>query len=282
MSSREQQISPATIACAQFEPRIGDKHYNLEQSLYWIKQAASAGANLVVLPELCNTGYMFATRAEALSLAETTAGVTVSAWCDSCAENNLYLVAGFAERAGDKLYNSAAIISPSGLLGVFRKVHLWGDEHLFFEPGDVGFPVFDAPFGRFGAMICYDQWFAESYRSLALQGADIACVATNWVPIPGQAADQAPMANLIAMTAAHTNSMFVACADRTGIERDQPFLGHSVIVSPTGWPVAGPASETDAELLIATVDVAEARYRRRWNDFNQVIRDRRPEQYITE
>lgn len=282
MAIRELPIAPTTLACIQMQPLMGDKAYNLAESLRLINSAADQGAELVVLPELCNTGYMFQTRTEAFALAEdVSTGTTIATWKQVAQERGIYLVAGFAERDGHLLYNSAAVIGPKGYLGTFRKVHLWGDEHLFFQPGNLGFPVFDTPFGRFGVMICYDQWFPESYRSLALQGADIACVATNWVPIPGQDVNQQAMATLIAMSSAHTNSLFVACADRVGEERGQPFIGQSLIAAPSGWPVAGPASATDIEILIASIDVAQARHGKRWNDFNQVVRDRRPDQYFT-
>jgi N-carbamoylputrescine amidase len=110
-------------------------------------------------------------------------------------------------------------------VGTFRKMHLWAAENLFFEPGNLGFPVFKTPFGRIGTFICYDGWFPESYRLCALQGADIVCIPTNWVPIPGQDATREAMANILCMAAAHANSMFVAAADRVGVERGQPFIG---------------------------------------------------------
>ena len=128
-------------------------------------------------------------------------------------------------------------------------------------------------------MICYDQWFPEAYRSCALRGADIVCIPTNWVPIPGQDPKREAMANIIAMAAAHTNSMFVAAADRVGTERGQPFIGQSLICSYTGWPVGGPASPDAEEIVLATVNVSDARRKRRWNDHNQVLRDRRADQY---
>jgi predicted amidohydrolase len=245
-----------------------------------IEQAAERGAGLVVLPELANTGYMFASRAEAFALAEEIpTGPTVAAWIERAARHRLHLVAGICERAGERLYNSAVVLGPRGYIGTFRKVHLWNEENLYFEPGDLGFPVFHTAIGRIGVAICYDGWFPETYRLCALQGADIVCVPTNWVPIPGQAQDRQAMANILAMAAAHSNSLFIACADRVGTERGQPFEGQSLIVSYTGWPLAGPASREAEEIVLAEVNLGEARRRRNWNAFNQVLRDRRTDVY---
>ncbi|WP_256363859.1 nitrilase family protein [Hyphomicrobium sp. 99] len=272
--------APLSIACIQMEPIFGDTARNVERTVHLMDEAADKGAQLVVLPELCNTGYVFNSRAEAFELAETIpSGPTVAAWSATAKNRGLYIVAGIAERAGEKLYNSAVMIGPEGYIGTFRKVHLWGDEHLYFEPGDLGFPVFPTPFGRIGMMICYDQWFPEAYRTCALRGADIVCIPTNWVPIPGQDPNREAMANIVAMAAAHTNSIYVAAADRIGTERGQPFIGQSLIVSYTGWPVGGPASSDKEEIVLATVNVSDARKKRRWNDHNQVVRDRRPDQY---
>jgi N-carbamoylputrescine amidase len=232
-----------TLACLQMQPSFGDVASNVTKSVQLIERAADQGANLVVLPELCSTGYVFSNREEAFAVAEEVpAGPTASAWIECAARHRLHLVAGICERAGNKLYNSAVVIGPDGYVGTFRKVHLWNEEALYFEPGDLGFPVFHTPIGRIGVAICYDGWFPETFRLCALQGADIVCVPTNWVPIPGQADGRQAMANILAMAAAHSNSMFIACADRVGIERGQPFEGQSLIVSYTGWPVAGPAS----------------------------------------
>jgi predicted amidohydrolase len=183
------------------------------------------------------------------------------------------------ERDGDALYNSAAVISPSGVLGGYRKMHLWGDEHLLFEPGDFGMPVFHTPFGRVACAICYDIWFPEVFRMAAARGADILRVPTNWVPMPAQPAELPAMANLLAMGGAHSNGLFVAAADRVGVERGQPFLGRSLIVDSQEWPAAGAASATDEEILVATVSLADARRHRQLNAFNHVLRDRRPDMY---
>jgi predicted amidohydrolase len=262
------------------QPSFGDVASNTARTLQFIERAADQGANLVVLPELCNTGYVFSTREEAFAVAETIPdGPTVAAWMQCAARHRLHLVAGICERSGSKLYNSAVVIGPTGYLGTFRKVHLWNEENLYFEPGDLGFPVFHTPIGRLGVAICYDGWFPETYRMCALQGADIVCVPTNWVPIPGQADGHQAMANILAMAAAHSNSMFIACADRVGIERDQPFEGQSVIVSYTGWPIAGPASRDREEIIMAEINLSEARRKRNWNAFNQVLRDRRTDVY---
>jgi N-carbamoylputrescine amidase len=268
------------IACIQMQPAMGKVEDNVAHSVGLIKRATDLGAKLVVLPELSNTGYMFQSREEAFALSEPIpGGPTVKAWSEIAAKHGLHLVAGICERDGNKLFNSAVLIGPSGYIGTFRKVHLWNEENLYFEPGDLGFPVFHTAIGRVGMAICYDGWFPETYRLAALQGADIVCVPTNWVPIPGQAEGREAMANILAMAAAHSNSIFIACADRVGTERGQLFEGQSLIVGHTGWPVAGPASRDKEEILIADVVLGEARRARNWNAFNQVLRDRRSDLY---
>lgn len=268
------------IACIQMEPVVGDKDANVAATLDRIRAAAGMGARLIVLPELANSGYVFASREEAFDLAEgIPEGPTTKAWADIAAELGVYIVAGIAERDGDRLFNSAVLIGPGGYIGSFRKIHLWCDENLFFEPGDRGFPVFATPIGRIGMAICYDGWFPETFRLCALQGADIVCVPTNWVPVPGEERDGQAMSNILHMAAAHSNSIYIACADRIGVERGQPFIGQSLIVSYTGWPLAGPASRDREEILFAEVDLGDARRKRNWNDFNQVLRDRRTDVY---
>ena len=272
--------SPVRVACIQFEPKIGEKQRNVERSLELIAAAASRGTQLVVLPELCNTGYVFESRREAFGMAETIPdGSTVRAWAESARSHGLYIVAGITELADQALFNSAAVVGPEGFVGVYRKNHLWGEENLFFEPGNLGVPVFRTPIGRIACAICYDIWFPEVFRLAALQGADILCVPTNWVPMADQPADLPVMANVLAMGGAHSNSIFVAAADRVGIEREQPFIGNSLIVSCTGWPVAGPATRDGEDVLVADLNLSDARRKRNWNAFNQVLRDRRTDVY---
>lgn len=272
--------SAVRIACIQMAPEVGAKDANVRKTLEMVDKAAAGGAKLIVLPELANSGYVFESREEAFALAEPVpGGPTTSAWAKAATQHGVHLVAGITERAGPVLYNSAVLIGPEGYVGTFRKVHLWSAENLFFEPGDLGFPVYRTPIGRIGMAICYDGWFPETFRLCALQGADIVCVPTNWVPIPGQDPKREAMANILVMAAAHSNSLFIACADRVGIERGQPFEGQSLIVSCTGWPVAGPASRDAEEIVFADVDLADARRNRTWNAFNQVIRDRRRDVY---
>jgi predicted amidohydrolase len=245
-----------------------------------LEQAADAGVGLAVLPELCDTGYVFETREEAFGLASNPAdSPSIRAWSRIARDRGMHIVAGFTERSGEALYNSAAVIGPEGLLGVYRKNHLWGAEALFFERGDLGFPVFRTRIGRIAALICYDGWFPEAWRLCAVQGADIVCVPTNWVPMPSQPDDQLAMSNILCMAAAHSNSMFVAAACRTGVERGQPFIGQSLIVNNEGWIVAGPAPKDGDAILTARINLADARRGRTLNQFNQLLRDRREDVY---
>jgi len=268
------------IACIQMEPRIGDIEGNRASGLALIEAAAQQGAALMVLPELCNSGYVFADREEAAGLAEQIPdGPTCQQWLAIAARRGVYIVAGIAERDGACLYNAAVVIGPQGYIGKYRKLHLWNHEKLFFTPGDLGVPVFDTPIGRLGVAVCYDGWFPEVYRLAALQGAELICVPTNWVPMSGQLDGHEPMAITLTMAAAHSNAMFIACADRVGIERGQAFIGKSLIVDCSGWPVAGPASEDSEAVIYAEIDLSEAGRKRQLNDYNQLLTDRRSDVY---
>ncbi|RXF75171.1 nitrilase family protein [Hansschlegelia zhihuaiae] len=267
------------VSCIQFEPRIGAVDANVARASELVRAAAATGSRLIVLPELANTGYVFDTTEEARSLAEPVPdGPSCRAWLALAAELGVHIVAGIAERAGDALFNSAVVAGPEGFIGVYRKSHLWHRENVFFEKGDLGFPVFETALGKIGVAICYDGWFPETFRQLALGGAEIVCVPTNWVPMPDQPAGEAAMANILHRAAAHSNGIFIACADRVGVERGQPFEGQSLIIDAKGWTLAGPASKDRPETVTAVIDLAEAG-RKDLNEFNNVLRDRRTDVY---
>ena len=258
------------------EPHIGAKSENVTRSVAFLNEAADHGAGLVVLPELANTGYVFESREEAVGLAEPVpAGETTRIWTQVAAKRGLHIVAGITEQAGGVLFNSAVLIGPGGFIGTYRKMHLWGDEKKVFAPGNLGFPVYETALGRIGVGICYDGWFPEMYRLQALAGADVICVPTNWVPMPGQTAEYAAMANTLTMAAAHSNGLVIACADRIGVERGQPFEGQSLIVDRTGWPLVR-AGKTAEEIIYADVSLAP---RRSVGADNDVLADRRTDVY---
>lgn len=276
----EQAFDGLVIACIQMEPHVGAKRDNVTRAIQHIETAAKNGASLVVLPELANTGYVFVDRDEAFSLAEALPdGETARIFAETARRLGIYIVAGIAERAGERLYNSAIFTGPSGHIGVYRKLHLWNKERLFFEPGDFGVPVFDTPIGRIAIVICYDGWFPETYRLAAMQGADIVCVPTNWVPMSSHPDDRPAMATTLTMAAAHSNGIAIACANRIGTERGQAFIGQSVIVGGDGWPITGPASDDREEILYASIDLKRIRSSRALNALNHVLHDRRADVY---
>lgn len=153
MSGTSREETPVKIAYIQMEPVVGQKERNIRRSLDFIGEAASQGAKLIVLPELCNSGYVFESREEAFALSERVPnGETTRAWAGIAARHGSHIVAGICERDGESLYNSAVVIGPNGHIGTFRKVHLWNEENLFFKPGNLGFPVFKTLIGRIGTL----------------------------------------------------------------------------------------------------------------------------------
>ena len=164
-------MDPIVIAVAQLAIAIGEPDANRKAAAAAVTEAAAAGARLVVLPELCDSGYVFgAVAAEAQAEAGALASPaddsdTLRQWHALAAEHQLVIVGGFCERGADgRLFNSAAVVDASGTRAVYRKAHLWDKEKLVFTPGDAPPPVVDTAIGRVGVMICYDLEFPEWVR----------------------------------------------------------------------------------------------------------------------
>ena len=171
------------------------------------------------------------------SLAETRDGPAITEWANLAEAFGLTIVAGFPEAAGDAIYNSAAVVDPTGLRGVYRKAHLWDSENAVFDRGDDLPLLVDTEHGRIGVMICYDIEFPEWVRAVALAGADLLCAPVNWPLLPRPEGER-PTEMVRAMAGAGMNRMPIAVCDRVGVERGQDWIGGSVIIDADGYPLA--------------------------------------------
>jgi predicted amidohydrolase len=275
--SSAQPLDHVAVACAQLAPRFGDLGGNRARAAAAIEEAAGIGARLVVLPELCITGYAFEDGDEARALAEPAAeGPTVAAWRGLAARHGIVIVGGICERDDDgTLFNSAAVVDEHGLRCIYRKAHLWDREQLIFSAGAEPPPVIDTGAGRIGVAICYDAFFPELMRGLALAGADLIAVPMN-SPLLGPATEPLAIEVVLAIAAAHVNRVFVVQADRSGPERGIEWAQASVIVDASGALLAGPTA--NATLLRATCALRDARDKS-LGERNDVLEDRRPELY---
>ena len=271
-------VKNTVVACCQLAPKIGDLAYNRTLTERAIRQAALQGAQVVVLPELVQSGYLFTDRFEALSLAETRDGPILQLWQALARELNLVIVGGFCERLpGDELANSAAMIDANGLRAVYRKAHLWDAEKDIFTAGDAPPPVVETVHGRLGMLICYDLEFPEWVRLPALAGADLLCAPVNWPDGPRPQTER-PAEVLRVQANASVNRMFIAACDRYGHERGVGWVQGSVIVDADGYPLAGRAEQGGEQMLLATLNLAEAR-NKRISARNDLHLDRRPQLY---
>jgi predicted amidohydrolase len=240
------------VAVAQMEPKLAEKERNLDAALERLEEAAAAGAQLLVLPECAIPGYMYDSLEEALPYAEEIPGPTTEAFIRECARLGIHGITGLLERDGDTLYNSAILVGPDGLIGSYRKTHLpFLGVDRFVTPGD-SLKVYDTAIGRIGLIICYDLRFPEVTRTLALHGADMVALPTNF-----------PMAaklqcDLIAPARAAENRVYLFVANRVGKERWGEFCGWSQIVDPYGTRLAE-AGESEETLLVADVEIEKAR-----------------------
>jgi predicted amidohydrolase len=263
------------IVCQQLAPRIADLQVNRERSVRAVAEAVDAGADVVVLPELVTSGYVFDSADEAAAVAITPRHAVFAEWAAEASRGPSIVVGGFCEQGDDGLlYNSAAVVDGSGVLGVYRKTHLWDREKLFFQPGAEAPRVFDTPAGRIGVLVCYDLEFPELTRVLALAGAELLVVPTNW-PLVDRPAGERPPEVQIGMAAARVNRVFIACCDRTGTERGQQWTAGTTLIDESGWVIATQTAEGPAR---AEIDLALARDKR-LTDLSDALGDRRPELY---
>jgi 5-aminopentanamidase len=259
------------VIAAQLAPRFGDLEANRALALA-IRTAAADGADVVVLPELITSGYMFASREEAASLAIGPAHSILRDWAAEAARSDIVIAGGFCELGDDgRVYNSAAVFDSSGLRAVYRKLHLWDAEKLVFSAAEELPPVLDTRLGRIAVVICYDLEFPELTRSVALAGTQLLLVPTNWPLVPRPEGERPPEV-VIAMAAARVNRMAVVCADRLGPERGMAWTGGTTIVGADGW-VAGESREPG--LLSADIDLEAARDKR-LTEHADAFGDRRP------
>ncbi len=265
------------IAAAQTDPKIGKNKENLEKMLSSIETAAGNGAHLVVFPECALTGYVFASREEALPHAETIPGPSTDQLSACCKRLGVYAVIGLMEKEGQKLYNAAVLAGPGGVIGKYRKNHLpFLGVDRYVDPGDQPFRVYSTPIGNIGLHICYDCAFPESTRVMALLGADIAVLPTNFPS--GRELNMDFLVN----TRALENQVHFVAVNRIGTERGGSFYGRSKIISALGITLAEAGRDRE-EIVYAEVSLAQAREKQliiKPGEFEvNRIKDRRPELY---
>ena len=263
------------IAAAQLSLTVGEVPGNRRSGRDAIAAAAAFGAELVVLPELSDTGYVFADRDEAAALADP--GPTVDGWVADAREFDVVVVGGYCDRAGDTLTNSAAVVDGSGVLARYDKVHLWGREPEVFTPGAAPPPVVDTAIGRIGLLVCYDLEFPEWVRLAADGGADVVAAPVNW-PLADRPEGERPIEVVKAQAAAAYYGVHVVVADRCGNDRGTRWVGGACIVDRTGYLAAGPSLENAPALVTADLDLAAARDKC-LGSRNHLVGDRRPELY---
>jgi len=256
------------IGFLQFSPVLGDLQSTI-QSIQRLLDGCGE-TDILVLPELCNSGYRFTSWEQAW---ETSEPVDKSPFLDflasTCQSRHMHIVTGFNERDGEVLYNSAVLIGPHGPIGTYRKLHLFLNEKDFFQPGNAGLPVFTVGSCTLGMLVCFDWIFPEIWRILALKKAEIICHPSNLV-LPGLAQRATPIHAL-------TNRVYVVTANRIGTERDLTFTGKSTIADPKG-DILAQASQEKEELAVREIDIAAARDKM-ITPRNHLLNDRRPEEY---
>jgi 5-aminopentanamidase len=264
------------IACCQFAPQVGFLEPNRIAARAAIRSAVSHGARIVVLPELCTSGYVFRSASEARAVAVRPADGALDDW--SAAAGDAVVVGGFAELGErDLVYSSAAVVDRSGVVAIYRKAHLWLNEPQVLAAGDLPPPVVETKAGRIGLAICYDLFFPEVMRDLALAGAEVIAVPTNSPIIDSDPANDG-IGVAVTRAAAHVNRVFISVCDRCGAERGTRWAGRSVIVDPEGRVLSGPPGDR-REMLVADCDLSVAVDKTVPGTANDVFGDRRPELY---
>jgi len=265
------------VAGIQSNPKILEKEKNLEKCLESIKVASGEGAELLVFPECSLTGYCFSSLKEALKVAEPIPGPSTKAVASLCRELGVYTVIGLIERDDDKCFNSIALLGPEGFVGKYRKLHLpYLGLDRFASHGDLPLKIFDTEVGKIGMNICFDSRLPETARVLALLGAEIIVLPTNWP----EGAEMVP--KYVVNTRACENRVHYVAVDRVGLERGFKFIGQSKIIDCSGTTLAE-ASASKEEIIYAKLSLEESRKKNvviKKNEFElPLFKERRPELY---
>jgi len=260
------------VAVYQFEPQRGDKSVNLKNIADTI--SGYSNVNLWILPELATTGYLFdsleALRSQAEQIPE---GVTCKFVRSITRKLNCALILGLAEKQGNNVFNSAVIYDRGNYLGSYRKIHLFDREKRLFASGTQEPPVFLVHGARVGIMICFDWFFPETARTLALKGAQLIAHPANLV---------LPYCPEAMITRSIENRVFTVTANRTGLERLEDgtvltFTGNSQIIDPIGKRL-GQLSATERGVLVMEIDPTASD--NKWiTTNNHVFKDRRVDLY---
>ncbi len=254
------------IAVVQNNPVFGEKEKNITDLL---KMMDSAEAELYILPEMSYSGYQVVSKEEAVKLADKACSDNIMRFAEWSKAHGSAVILGFPEAAEDgKIYNSSVFVTPEGDRHIYRKSHLFYKEKIYYAPGNTGFFVNEWHGVKIGQAICFDWYFSESFRTLALLGADLIAHCTNIVM---------PYFQRAAFARAIENKVYIATSNRIGTEnRDAEsftYTGESVIVDPLGnYLVDAPEDKTG--VFTAEIDTKLSR-NKKLNDFNDVIGDRR-------
>ena len=265
------RMIPFRVAFVQGRPRFGRGEENLERG---IALARTVEADLVVLPELWSSGYVFSSHEEVDSLAEDArSGLTARFLVAAAKRDRRHYIAGFPERgARGRFYNSALLVGPAGVKAVYRKLHLFEREQEWFSPGDLPLATHRVGAARVGLLICFDWRFPEASRVLALQGADIIAHPSNLV---------FPNAQEAMRVRALENRVYTVTANRTGTEKRRggtvPFTGRSQVVDPDGIVLAR-AGRAASVAMAVDLDLARAR-KKQLTKKTPLFTNRRPEHY---
>jgi predicted amidohydrolase len=257
------------IGFVQNAPIFGeiDENYEAVETL-----TKDVQADLLVLPELFATGYTFISREEAQAMAEPLDGPTAGFLQRLAKKTGAAVVAGFAESENDKVFNSSMLVTETGVIHSYRKIHLFNREKLWFDPGDKALAVHDINGVKIGMMICFDWYFPEVTRTLALLGADVVAHPSNLV---------LPYCQKAMTTRCLENNVFAITANRIGREvrgeDDFNFTGSSQITAPNG-NILEQGEANDVGLGVVEIDPESARSKN-LNIHNHTMNDRRPEFY---
>ncbi len=258
------------VGFLQFSPVFADPDSNLARIKEIIRM--SKPPHIVVLPELALTGYTFKSYEEAYPYSEEIGGVLIKNLIDIAGEFNTTMAVGFLEREWKNIYNSSVLLSGEGVIGVYRKVHLFYKEKEVFKEGDKGFPIFEVDGLRVGLLVCFDWIFPEAMRTLALKGALLILHSTNLI---------LPYYQEAARTRAIENKVFIVLANRTGVEEREgmrnEFTGGSEVINPKGEVVLKVGRKEEG-LFSISIDPEEARDKK-VTEFNDLFQDRREDKY---